>query len=487
MNRKQRQAGYWLGTAAVLAWLAMASGCGYGREPAVVGKQSAPAGENGNGLEAAEDSGESQREEYGESPLAMLDIPEGYHTRIEEDGLVLTADAVVEIPDVRGLGCHEIVSESFTEEEFDRIGRSIADRVGIDWQKREEQPMPDLEAVEGQADGTEGENEEEKRRQLRAYRVGAGDGENRYQVDYVSFTEPVREDNGEIAPSFIWWLNLDVKRWEGSPTGSGTYGKSDPAMAERLPAAQAFEEDAGKLLREWGMEEYKMWATWWMKTSYSDRPDEYRYQIRCTPAFQGISFGRNKGILENGTEKNSLPYIRFDYLEDGTLDVVCLVGKCRVIEKKEKEMFLLPFQAVTELFEQYARDYVKNMSEMEMGDREMSNKAALGGEMNLAGEWEEARETEKPVRVIHVTRAAMEYAGVEDKNLGTKAGKETGVDSLVPVWTFYGYVGEDSRPEEGKALSPDRTFFGREVTGNAYREIPLLSVRADDGQTFMGE
>lgn len=49
-----------------------------------------------------------------------------------------------------------------------------------------------------------------------------------------------------------------------------------------------------------------------------------------------------------------------------------------------------------------------------------------------------------------------------------------------------GYVKENGR-QEGGALSPDWTFFGRTATGNPYREMPLLSVRADDGQTFMGE
>lgn len=74
------------------------------------------------------------------------------------------------------------------------------------------------------------------------YHTRGEDGATCYQVDYVSFAESVREENGEISPWFVWRLNLDVKRWEGSPTGSGTCAKSDPSMAQRLCAAEDYEK-----------------------------------------------------------------------------------------------------------------------------------------------------------------------------------------------------------------------------------------------------
>ena len=203
-------------------------------------------------------------------------------TKIEEQGLVLTVDAAVETLDVSGLGCHDMINESFTEEDFERIGSSLAGRLGIDWQKREELSVPESQSPEPEAGAVQAIDAPEKRR-LRTYRIE--DGEMRCQMDYMSFNQAVRGENGEIDPSFVWWVNLDDRRWKGSPTGSGTCGKSDLAMAERLSTAEKFGEDAETLLREWGMEDYKVLTAWWMKTEYSDGSEEYRYQIRRTPVF----------------------------------------------------------------------------------------------------------------------------------------------------------------------------------------------------------
>lgn len=464
------------------AWGALACGCGYSREPAVLGKPEGPAGEREGGPAAPGASEQEDRAGYVESPMEMLDIPQRYTVRIEDEGMVLTADAAVEIPDVSGLGCHELINESFTEEDFERIGLSLADRLGIDWQKREALPVPEMEAAEGTENEAVQEIDTPDKKRLWMYRIE--DNGTCYQADYMSFTEAVRGENGEIDPSFIWWVNLDDRRWEGHPTGSDTCGKSDPAMAERLSTAREFEEDAQKLLREWGMEEYQVQTAWWMKTSYSDRPDQYRYQIRCTPVFQGIPLGWSGGILGEESAKMSLPYARFDYLEDGTLDVVCLVGKADIRPGKDREMFLLPFKAAGELFEQYARDCVKRMADESGKAGEMT-----GRQPDMTKGQEAVPEPFRAGRFaghIHVTRVTMEYAGAKNRDFSAGRKEEPETDSLVPVWTFYGYVEEKHQPERA-TLSPDWMFFGQTVSGNPYREMPLLSVRADDGQTFMGE
>ena len=439
MKKSQVQAGFLI-SAVLFAVMALAGGCGPGQEPQVLGKLEAEG-------EAGQEAPENLEEGDVDGLLAMLEVPERYETRLAEDGLVLTADAQVELPDVRGLGNHGMVSESFTEEEFQRIGRSLSGRLGLDWQTKVEQDVRETEAAE--------------QKQLRVFRLE--EGGKCYQVDYTSFSEPVRDDRGEVRPSLVWWVNLDAGKWKGSSTDAAVYGKSDPAVAGRLSLASEFEEDAMSLLEEWGMGDYSVWDTWWVKTSYASHPDEYRYQIRCTPVYGGIPLGGRYGNMEGGQGRVSLPYVRFDYLEDKTLDVVCLVGKCNVRPGKKKDMFYLPFQSVGELFQQYVRDYVKQMSEMAHGGGEEEPGPGQGN---------------GTVRV-HVTRVAMEYAGTADGNSGPDAGKEPGTDRLVPVWTFYGYMEGGDGPGQENLSSQDRT--------NSQREMPLLSVRADDGQAFMGE
>ena len=403
MRNSDKRMGYWVCGAYVLAWVVLAAGCGRLKEPAVVGKQEEEETGEGQTVQALEDGTEN-----GEDILTMLSVPDRYETRLQEGGVILTADAAVEMPDIKGLGSYEIAGESFTWEEFERIGSSLADRLGLDWQQKEEQ---DMQALAGEE---EGESQEESRH--RVFRLE--EGNMRWQIDYRWFPETDGEGNEEIGPSFIWWVNLDAGKWEGTPAGSETYGKSDPAMDGRLMLASEFEKDAEKLLREWGMEEYRIWGTWWVKSGYSDRPDEYRYHIRCTPVLEGIAFSRMKGVLEGVGKRESLPYVRFDYLEDGTLEVVNVVGKAKVSKREDGGMFFLPFQAVAELFEQYVRDCGKEMPDEGKGTRS-----------------------------IRVSRVKMEYAGVEGGR-------------LVPVWTFYG-------ADKGER-----------------RELPVLSVRADDGQVL---
>ena len=119
-------------------------------------------------------------------------------TKIEEQGLVLMVDAAVETLDVSGLGCHDMINESFTEEDFERIGSSLAGRLGIDWQKREELSVPESQSPEPEAGAVQAIDAPEKRR-LRTYRIE--DGEMRCQMDYMSFNQAVRGENGEIDPS----------------------------------------------------------------------------------------------------------------------------------------------------------------------------------------------------------------------------------------------------------------------------------------------
>lgn len=415
MKKRQVQAGYWLRMAVITAWMALAAGCSHMQEPEVLGK-----------LETEGEDSQELSEAFDGFP-GMPGVPERYEAELQEEGLMLTADAQVELPDAISPGNHRLVSESFTEEEFERIGRSLSGRLGMDWQRKVEQDAQEP-------------NPEEKR-QLRVFRIE--DGGKCYQVDYTSYLETVRDERGQAAPSLIWWVNQDAGKWKGSSSDSRTYGKSDPAMVGKVPLASELEEDAMSLLEAWGMGDYKVWDAWWMKTSYANRPDEYRYQIRCTPVFEGIPFGGKHGIMEGGVGRLSLPYVRFDYQEDKTLDVVCLVGKCKVSPGKNRDMFFLPFQAVGELFEQYVRDYVRLMPK-------------------------------EGTAMVHVTRVTMEYAGTNIGNSGTGFQKEPETDWLVPVWTFYGYMEEGDGLKPGKGLSPDRT--------NSYREMPLLSVRADDGQ-----
>ena len=100
MRRRKRQARLWIVWMMVSACAAAAGGCSYSREPAVLGRPEGPAGERGGNPAETDVSGQEDETKKGESFLEMLDIPTQYSVKTEEEGLALTADAAVEIPDV---------------------------------------------------------------------------------------------------------------------------------------------------------------------------------------------------------------------------------------------------------------------------------------------------------------------------------------------------------------------------------------------------
>ena len=194
MKKRQVQAGYWLRMAVITAWMALAAGCSHMQEPEVLGK-----------LETEGEDSQELSEAFDGFP-GMPGVPERYEAELQEEGLMLTADAQVELPDAISPGNHRLVSESFTEEEFERIGRSLSGRLGMDWQRKVEQDAQEP-------------NPEEKR-QLRVFRIE--DGGKCYQVDYTSYLETVRDERGQAAPSLIWWVNQDAGKWKGSSSDSRT-------------------------------------------------------------------------------------------------------------------------------------------------------------------------------------------------------------------------------------------------------------------------
>ena len=98
MKKRQVQAGYWLRMAVITAWMALAAGCSHMQEPEVLGK-----------LETEGEDSQELSEAFDGFP-GMPGVPERYEAELQEEGLMLTADAQVELPDAISPGNHRLVS-----------------------------------------------------------------------------------------------------------------------------------------------------------------------------------------------------------------------------------------------------------------------------------------------------------------------------------------------------------------------------------------
>ena len=153
------------------------------------------------------------------------------------------------------------------------------------------------------------------------------------------------------------------------------------------------------------------------------------------------------------------PYIDLLLKEDGTLNYMRIIGKEEIEISGADGTFLLPFEAIHQLFEQYCKDFYGNSGEQE-------------GEAVLKDGKTQIGRTEA-ITCLNVNSVRLEYAFIKRENAAANSEQE-----LIPVWNFYGSIsrgptiGEEDRPQGM-------------VENVILPEGIILSIRADDGRILV--
>lgn len=423
-------------------------GCGPGEEPEVIGEKREPAvsGEQTLSPEGGGQPGPGAEE--GVTVGEQVQAPERYKAELKEEGMSLRADAPVTVPDVKSAAPGKSQSANFTEEEYGRVKQALAGALQLQWgEETSEHIYPVSE---------DGEKRSEEIMGSSTTAVGTASSGAEYNLSYQTSRE------GNAPPLSLIWMTNIKKDGRGTAKPARIFEMGETPKGQEPGRGRELEEKAKELIQAAGFGDYGLLQGRWKESYYrlGEREwPEMGYWLIFTPVVEGISCAKSEVNLL-GNSYISGPYIEVVYLEDGALGQLKIIGKEEFLGRQENENFLLPFEAVHQLFEQYCKDFFG-----------FSGSSALKAGEELTGLVEGSSRPEgvtKPEIQVEVKNVKLEYAYIP-KGEGTEM-------DLIPVWNFYGSIRQ--------ALLLSVKEGGDEMYWTARQEPEglILSIRADDGR-----
>lgn len=412
-----------------------AAGCGKKTELPIIGETSIAPGDSAqsDALDGSGNSGDSAPSGDAGNPAGsqtsleeMLALPERYTNTIEMDGLQLTADAQIQVPDVETIRIKTVKNANFSQETYETVRAALGKEYQVNWVPSMAQT--NIEGIIEQSEGGE----------------------------ILLTYHPSADEDGTGLTSLIWAVSTpEAPAYQEEPDGEwetvNHYGKSDPQTADRLEQAETLEMKAKELVNACGLTNYQLRSSNWTQSKFSGGGSHWTYSMRLTPAEDGIGLVPMQSKL--GEADIDGPYLKIVYTASGILSSFQLAETYETVEEpgEKEELFLLPFPTIAELFEQYVRDTEENRPEAWTAYWADSFPAQSVKDSADGLVFESGLSAEK--RYLRITRVALEYGMIAADGEETSSEKQ-----LVPVWSFYGCKGDDS-----------------------VEEI-ILSVRADDGR-----
>lgn len=427
----------------VLAAVLLA-GCGTGEEPRVIGEQQETTAEGqGNG---GTDFPGHPGEGTGSSVREQVQAPDRYVAEVKGEHVTLSADAPVNIPNVEQAPVRTARLVNFTEEEYQKVKAVLAEQLELEWR---EVPLSELENEGDVGDG----------KAVLTSAEGISASGELYELSYRRF----QGENASIL-SLIWLSKVDFDTVGRSLNGPAhVYGQGEEI--EGLPSGRGaeLEKKAEQLVADAGYgQEYQRYQGRWRESFYTLREKQWseaEYYTTFTPVAGGIGCTRNVvNLLENYYMDG--PYIEVYYDGDGGLNQMKIIGRSEILPSEKTEEFLLPFEAVHQLFEQYCNDYFNSRENLQAD-------SAVSGEGEVKG-------FTSANAHVYVKNVKLEYAFMESGDQRDEGGQE-----LVPVWNFYGSIMQAERLSDQGDTPPEKYWTARQEPDGL-----ILSIRADDGQVL---
>lgn len=435
---KKRSKRFCLLFAAAVIGLSLA-GCGAEKEPQVIGEKQENTQESTADPGAAKESTVGSEKSDGGGVREQVQAPERWKAEVKEEEMIVLADAPVTVPDVGQLGVKKAETANFTKAEYERVKDVLSKELKLSW-------VPGSSGSEEDRAGWETIAED-----------GGGTNGTDYRISYRTALE-------YNAPgSSLIWVTRRIGEGRSSTQQDIVYDTAHEEAVSRSAKAEEFEKKAEELLNAAGFENYRQYRGMWRKHFYRTMGEdqaEMEYQIVFTPVVDGVGCAQNVVNLFGNSYLYG-PYIEVFYMEDGTLNQLKIIDKEIANESAETEHFLLPFEAVHELFVQYCRDFFYKGSE-------------TAGDAGATTVIMPSLDTDsRPVVTVKYVR--LEYVFMQEK--GHQPVNEL---ELIPAWNFYGSIKNGHvSPEDGTVQTEDYWTARKEPEGL------ILSIRADDGQILV--
>lgn len=377
-------------------------------------------GEVGNGR----GNGEAGNGIAGTEMAALIEAPDRYRTEVAGKRTRLSADAPVSVPDLVNLPVIRAKKSPYSPEEYELFKKLTADAAGIEWSQKGDW-------------GTSCRSEDQV-----------------YSLSFVDGTE-----DGKLP--ILWMNHLFISDGSSSAFDSRNISGMDLSEAEKLRIQHEIEEKAEAFLKAMDDGDFAMYQCEWRAlqerkkdSGESAANGEYGLHLRYGRLQQGVlAPGLMTALIGEAAPRTQ--YVEFLYSSDGTLLLVKNIGREVTVGEADSDLFLLPFAAIAQIFEQYGKTYFDSENhtpEIDSTDSLPSDTAQ--DDLQIA---------------IRVDSVRLEYRYQQD------AQSDSG--TFVPVWNFYGSVKKDvyANTEQNRVLEESD---GTEETGL------LVSINAGDGTIY---
>lgn len=411
--KKKSRSGVWrrkeMWTAVFAAAVCIQTGCVPMTDTPVVGETKDAAVETGG-------CGNLDSKKAEGNIWLQVQVPERYQTRIQEENLNFTADALVEIPSVDVVPRIELHSSSYKTEDFEKILEIMKKTLGVNSWKEEEQAHLNLISV------SENENLEDTT-------IQAGADSYLFSVSGEAQGEYLHLDSEEDMKSYVsdddaYCLTLGkgeqsdrtpmiwLKHKQESRGFLAVEPENDRFSEEhRELLEKELEKRARQILDEMGLPNVFFVSGQWRTVLSSENKKwedtgNHAWCMRFVRTIEDIPV-INKTAPSGGMMETVAPaqYIDVTYKEDGSVLELKDINKEQIIENSGQIDFLLPFEAVTQILEQQLR-------------------------------YEYAGKKEKQLPVI-VTKVLFGYQLCYDEWDEENLDRGNGKGRMVPVWAFY--------------------------------------------------
>lgn len=470
------------------AILAAQTGCSSQQGEPVIAERTSQAEQPQGGKEISDAGGETEgtdAEEPEKRLAEQAEAPDRYETKLIGETMRLEADAAVKVPEVYAAPVLRVEREMpYTDEDFARFKEVVSEAEGIQWNENQYPPEQntDLNSCTSKDD--------------------------RY---FVSFS---KGPGGETP--LIWLNQRQLSHGSGDSFEATDLSDMTLSAQEREQIEGEMQKKAEKILTGLGLEHFELRSSQWRALSrsmdYKWVPDG-RYGLKLSycrnvdgipePSGGGAAWGMGPALSQ---------YVEFVYAQDGELVELKDINRGTVVKEREEEGFLLPFSAVTQIFEQYAKTYFEQSkpgipgadeesqlqetdsgkTKVKAGDKSQlqaadsgKTKAKAGNEAQLqaadgaVSEWES--ESTQPYMLLPISPEPRTYILVSEVRLEylltyeVDQGNTTDRGRLEPVWSFYGDV--VITDQNWDKLENDSLL--REY---AKKRNLLVSIKAADGQ-----
>ena len=358
-------------------------------------------GEKKESQETKETEEDQEREEETakENLAVIVEAPEKYEINVHSDKVEITADAFVQVPDTDAIPEREIKLLPYSEADYQNLKKIVGSYAGIQW--GEDKPWEEAEG-------------------LQCY-----DLDESYYI-YYNNDYIVQKGEGGSAVTPVLRASSVIYHTTGQLAGAAFNQEEKNQIEENI------REKADQLVAQLNSGQFvRREEKWVQKSIYkqengiwkNEDTDDQLMILKYVRVLDNIPISQWFYVSGIHTSIEGPQYIELCLDKEGKLVYIKDIARMEIGDPSGEEEFLLPFEAVSQIFQQYFKAFYDN-----------SKLPPL-------------TEGEKYYMYVNVEKVNLEYRRVF----------QDGQWKLIPVWNFYGFSSASymDRKEERLLLSID--------------------------------